>query len=175
MRHGQTEARDLCRGRGRRRAARCSPVPDRMAMARRCWSGAMRRCWKSCTRWALPIPKAMKSTIACPARWCPRWSTGCICGCNGAAICAAMCSAWSIGIATSLARLMLAMDQGDAMITGITRTFAQTMRELRRVLDHEKGRDPLWHPRAGRQDAYRVHGRYHGQRTAQCRGTGLYC
>ncbi len=39
--------------------------------------------------------------------------------------------------------LMLAMDQGDAMITGITRTFAQTMRELRRVLDPKKGEIPF--------------------------------
>jgi malate dehydrogenase (oxaloacetate-decarboxylating)(NADP+) len=34
--------------------------------------------------------------------------------------------------------LMLMMDQGDAMITGVTRTFSQTMRELRRVLDSKK-------------------------------------
>jgi len=27
------------------------------------------------------------------------------------------------------------MDQADAMITGVTRTFGQTLRELRRVLD----------------------------------------
>ena len=39
--------------------------------------------------------------------------------------------------------LMLAMDQGDAMITGITRTFAQTMIELRRVLDSKKGEIPF--------------------------------
>jgi malate dehydrogenase (oxaloacetate-decarboxylating)(NADP+) len=39
--------------------------------------------------------------------------------------------------------LMLAMDQGDAMITGVTRTFAQTMRELRRVLDHKKDAIPF--------------------------------
>jgi malate dehydrogenase (oxaloacetate-decarboxylating)(NADP+) len=39
--------------------------------------------------------------------------------------------------------LMLQMDQGDAMITGITRTFAQTMRELRRVLDAKKGELPF--------------------------------
>ena len=35
--------------------------------------------------------------------------------------------------------LMLQMDQGDAMITGTTRTFAQTMVELRRVLGSKKG------------------------------------
>jgi malate dehydrogenase (oxaloacetate-decarboxylating)(NADP+) len=39
--------------------------------------------------------------------------------------------------------LMLKMGQGDAMITGITRTFAQTMRELRRVLDPKKDEIPF--------------------------------
>jgi malate dehydrogenase (oxaloacetate-decarboxylating)(NADP+) len=35
---------------------------------------------------------------------------------------------------------LLAMDQADAMITGVTRTFAETMRQLRRVLDPKPGR-----------------------------------
>jgi malate dehydrogenase (oxaloacetate-decarboxylating)(NADP+) len=39
--------------------------------------------------------------------------------------------------------LMLQMDQGDAMITGVTRTFAQSLRELRRVLDHKKDAIPF--------------------------------
>ena len=39
--------------------------------------------------------------------------------------------------------LLLQMDQGDAMITGVTRTFAQTMRELRRVLDPKKDEIPF--------------------------------
>jgi malate dehydrogenase (oxaloacetate-decarboxylating)(NADP+) len=39
--------------------------------------------------------------------------------------------------------LMLQMDQADAMITGVTRTFAQTMRELRRVLDAKKDEVPF--------------------------------
>ncbi len=34
--------------------------------------------------------------------------------------------------------LMLQLDQGEAMITGVTRTFAQTARELRYVLDPKK-------------------------------------
>ncbi len=38
---------------------------------------------------------------------------------------------------------LLAMDQADAMITGVTRTFSQTMRELRRVLDPKKGQTPF--------------------------------
>ena len=39
--------------------------------------------------------------------------------------------------------LLLQMDQADAMITGVTRTFSDTMRELRRVLDPKKGQTPF--------------------------------
>jgi malate dehydrogenase (oxaloacetate-decarboxylating)(NADP+) len=39
--------------------------------------------------------------------------------------------------------LLLQMDQADAMITGVTRTFGQTLRELRRVLDQKKGEIPF--------------------------------
>jgi malate dehydrogenase (oxaloacetate-decarboxylating)(NADP+) len=39
--------------------------------------------------------------------------------------------------------LLLQMDQADAMITGVTRTFGQTMRELRRVIDPKKGEVPF--------------------------------
>lgn len=39
--------------------------------------------------------------------------------------------------------LLLQMDQADAMITGVTRTFGQTLRELRRVLDAKKDAVPF--------------------------------
>jgi malate dehydrogenase (oxaloacetate-decarboxylating)(NADP+) len=38
---------------------------------------------------------------------------------------------------------LLALDQADAMITGVTRTFGQTMRELRKVLDPKKDQTPF--------------------------------
>ncbi len=41
------------------------------------------------------------------------------------------------------ASLLLKMGIGDAMVTGITRTFAQTMREVRHVLDPQEGRLPF--------------------------------
>ncbi len=41
------------------------------------------------------------------------------------------------------ASLLLKMGIGDAMVTGITRTFAQTMREVRQVLDPQEGRLPF--------------------------------
>ena len=39
--------------------------------------------------------------------------------------------------------VLLQLGEADAMITGITRTYAHTMREVRRVIDPEKGRTPF--------------------------------
>jgi malate dehydrogenase (oxaloacetate-decarboxylating)(NADP+) len=39
--------------------------------------------------------------------------------------------------------LMLQLGEADAMITGVTRTYSQTMRELRRVIDPAQGRTPF--------------------------------
>lgn len=39
--------------------------------------------------------------------------------------------------------VMLQLGEADAMITGITRTYAQTIREVRRVIDPEAGRTPF--------------------------------
>ncbi|MDZ3832081.1 MAG: NADP-dependent malic enzyme [Sphingopyxis sp.] len=39
--------------------------------------------------------------------------------------------------------LMLKLGLGDAMITGVTRTYSQTMREVRRVIDHAEGKTPF--------------------------------
>ncbi|MDO6416326.1 NADP-dependent malic enzyme [Sphingomonas sp. BIUV-7] len=38
--------------------------------------------------------------------------------------------------------LLLALGQGDAMITGVTRTYARTLQQVRRVIDPSKGRRP---------------------------------
>ncbi|SNS56737.1 allosteric NADP-dependent malic enzyme [Sphingomonas laterariae] len=39
--------------------------------------------------------------------------------------------------------LLLALGEADAMITGVTRTYSQTMRQVRRVLDPAEGRKPF--------------------------------
>jgi len=39
--------------------------------------------------------------------------------------------------------LLLKLGEGDAMITGVTRTYAQSMRDLRRVIDPAEGRTPF--------------------------------
>jgi malate dehydrogenase (oxaloacetate-decarboxylating)(NADP+) len=39
--------------------------------------------------------------------------------------------------------LLLKMGEADAMITGVTRTYAQSLREVRRVLDQAEGRTPF--------------------------------
>jgi malate dehydrogenase (oxaloacetate-decarboxylating)(NADP+) len=41
------------------------------------------------------------------------------------------------------ASALLKLGQADAMITGVTRTYAQTMRDVRKVLDPETGRVPF--------------------------------
>ena len=38
------------------------------------------------------------------------------------------------------AAALLALGEGDAMITGVTRPFGQTMRQVRRVLDRSRAR-----------------------------------
>ena len=39
--------------------------------------------------------------------------------------------------------LLLQLGEGDAMITGVTRAYAQSMREIRRVIDPQPGRTPF--------------------------------
>jgi len=39
--------------------------------------------------------------------------------------------------------LLLKLGLADAMITGVTRTYSQTMREVRRVIDHAEGKTPF--------------------------------
>lgn len=41
------------------------------------------------------------------------------------------------------AALLLQLGEGDTMITGVTRAYAQSMREIRRVIDPESGRTPF--------------------------------
>ncbi|MEL1251639.1 NADP-dependent malic enzyme [Aurantiacibacter gilvus] len=41
------------------------------------------------------------------------------------------------------AALLVALGEGDGMITGLTRTFSQTAREIGRVLDHKPGHTPF--------------------------------
>ena len=43
----------------------------------------------------------------------------------------------------TFAALMLKMGLADAMITGVTRTYAQTLREVKRVIDPAAGKTPL--------------------------------
>ncbi len=66
--------------------------------------------------------------------------------------------------------LLLKLGEGDAMITGVTRTYAQSMRELRRVIDPRARPHSLRHPCPRRPEPHGVHGRYDGQRTADRAG-----
>ena len=67
------------------------------------------------------------------------------------------------------ASLLLAMGEADVMITGITRPYAQSFRQVRRVLDPQDGVHPVRHPPDGRPDPHRVHRRHDGDRAAERR------
>ena len=82
-------------------------------------------------------------TTAATRRSCRRWSTSSTSGSSGAAICAATCERMVNQDRNIFGALLLQLGEADAMITGITRTYAQTMREVRRVIDPEPGRTPF--------------------------------
>ena len=89
--------------------------------------------------------------------------------CSGAAICTA---SWSGSVNQDrniFAALLLAMGEADVMITGVTRPYAQSYRQIRRVLDPQDGRHSVRHPPHGRPVAHRVHRRHHGHRAADRR------
>ena len=50
----------------------------------------------------------------------------------------------------TFAAAMLALGEGDAMITGTTRPFSQSLSQVRWVIDDEEGADPVRHPRRRR-------------------------
>jgi malate dehydrogenase (oxaloacetate-decarboxylating)(NADP+) len=58
--------------------------------------------------------------------------------------------------------LLLQLGEADAMITGTTRTWAQSMREVLRVI-------PVRHPCDGRPEPHGVHRRHHRQRASDRR------
>ena len=71
----------------------------------------------------------------------------------------------------TFASLLLALGHGDAMISGLTRTFAQTMREVSRVLDPKPGAGAVRHPPDDRQELHRVPRRHDDQRAAERRAS----
>ena len=70
--------------------------------------------------------------------------------------------------------LLLKMGEADAMITGVTRTYAQTLRELRRVLDPAGGPRAVRGARAGRALAHDLPGGHDGERAADARHAGRH-
>jgi len=65
----------------------------------------------------------------------------------------ATCGVWSNQDRNVFASLLVALGHGDAMISGMTRTFAQTIKEVRQVLDPKRRPLAFRHPHDGRQDA----------------------
>jgi malate dehydrogenase (oxaloacetate-decarboxylating)(NADP+) len=135
--------------------------------------GRTQRCSTRWPSWALPIRKATRSRT----RWFPN-----TCRADGGDALRApqrrgflqrdvqrMVNTDRNVFASSLLKLGI----GDAMITGMTRPFAQSMREVRRVLDPAESKLPFG-IHDGRQEPDRVPGRYDHQRAAECRGTGRH-
>ena len=70
------------------------------------------------------------------------------------------------------ARVLLALGEADAMITGVTRPYAQTMRQVQPGDRREARQRRRSASMSGRPDAHRVHRRHDGQRAAERRATG---
>jgi malate dehydrogenase (oxaloacetate-decarboxylating)(NADP+) len=62
--------------------------------------------------------------------------------------------------------LLLKLGLADAMITGTTRTYSQSMREDPPRDRSCRGQDAVRHPRPGRSASHDLHGRYDGERAA---------
>jgi malate dehydrogenase (oxaloacetate-decarboxylating)(NADP+) len=76
-----------------------------------------------------------------------RWSTVCTNGSSGAAILKRDCQAHGQPGPQRLRRSAAgALGDADAMLTGMTRTFGQSLRDVRRVLDPKPGEAPFRHP-----------------------------
>ena len=71
------------------------------------------------------------------------------------------------------AAAMLALGEGDAMITGTTRPFSQSLRQVRTVIDDDNGTTPVRHQcrRGARPD--RADRRHVGHRAPDRRATGV--
>ena len=88
---------------------------------------------------------------------------------SGTACCAARSSGWSTRTATSSRAAMLALGEADAMITGMTRPFSQSLRQVRAVIDAEPGATPFGvHVIVGRSHTV-LHRRHGGDRAADRR------
>ena len=59
--------------------------------------------------------------------------------CSARATCSATASAWSTRTATHFAACMVALDDADAMVTGVTRNFSVALEDVRRVIDPKPG------------------------------------
>ena len=87
--------------------------------------------------------RPMRWSTAATTRRCPSSPTISTPGCSGAAISQREIERMVNQDRNIFASLLLAMGEADAMITGITRTYAQNLRQIRRVLDPQDGVTPF--------------------------------
>ncbi len=145
-----SQAGDLRRGRGGSGAARRDRLPATAATASpvlvgrddvpRAAEGARRR--RSGAFRAAQQPSSR--------RWCRRWSTSSTGACSAAAICAATASGMVNQRPQHLRRAAAQLGDADAMISGVTRTYARTMRQVKPRDRSGAGPHALRHPHAGR-------------------------
>ena len=138
----EPEARAVRRGRGAERAARRDRLQGRRATARRCWSGARRsttcsRKWASTIRKEYEVLNSRNSPLV------------------GRAVDYIYAKHQRHGMLRReiermvnqdrnyFAAAMLALGEADAMITGTTRPFSQSLRQVRTVIDDEPGATPF--------------------------------
>ena len=84
-----------------------------------------------------------RSSTAAIRRWSGARSTTSTQSISGTACCAARSSGSSTRTATIFAAAMLALGEADAMITGTTRPFSQSLRQVRLVIDDEPEATPF--------------------------------
>ena len=92
---------------------------------------------------ASTIRRTMKSSTAATRRWSAAPSTISTPSASATACSAARSSGWSTRTATIFAAAMLALGEADAMITGTTRPFSQSLKQVRMVIDDEAGATPF--------------------------------
>ena len=71
------------------------------------------------------------------------------------------------------AAAMLALGEGDAMITGTTRPFSQSLRQVRTVIDDDNGTTPVRHQHRRGAQPDRADRRHVGDRAPDRRATGV--
>ena len=122
----------------------CAPrSPSAMAAtARRCWSGATMST-TGCASSGVEDPQSFEVLNSRNSPLVGRAVDLLYQQLQRRGICAARSSGMVNQDRNIFAAVLLALGEADAMITGITRPFSQSLRQVRRVIDEEQGATPF--------------------------------